>query len=134
MVQTFGPEKYAPADQRPAETLVSGPERFAPPAQRPTEPVKLVERAPPTQWTRKGPDETHDFPAEKLTEIVQRATNASTNEIDLVIRSLDAMREKLRKESERVSGEIANYVSLSRSTTMSMKVITDSLKQWQDMP
>ena len=44
------------------------------------------------------------------------------------------MRENLRKEGERVSGEIANYVSLSRSTTMSMKVITDSLKQWQDKP
>ena len=134
MAQTFGPEKYAPAAQRPAEMLVSGPERFAPPAKRPTEPVKLVESAPPTQWARSGPGETHDFPAEKLTEIVQRATNASTNEIDLVIRSLDAMRENLRKEGERVSGEIANYVNLSRSTTMSMKVITDSLKQWQDMP
>ena len=112
---------------------ISGPEKYAPAGQRPAEPGKLVERAPPIQWASRGHDETHDLPAEKLSEIVQCATNASTNEIDLVIHSLEAMRENLRKEGERLSGEISKYVSLGHSTTMSMKVITDSLKQWQDM-
>jgi hypothetical protein len=115
-----------------AET--SGPEKYAPPDQRAAEAVKMAERVTPLPWLRGGLDTVNDFPAEKLNEIIQRASSASTNEIDLVIRMLDSVRDKIRQEGERVSGEIASYVSLSRSATMSMKVITDSLKQWQDLP
>jgi len=111
---------------------ISGPEKYAPPDQRAAETAKMGERVTPLPWLRGGLDTINDFPAEKLSEIIQRASSASTNEIDLVIRTLDSVRDKIRQEGERVSGEIASYVSLSRSATMSMKVITDSLKQWQE--
>jgi hypothetical protein len=113
---------------------ISGPEKYAPPDQRMAEAVKTAERVTPLPWLRGGLDTANEFPAEKLAEIIQRAASASTSEIDLVVRMLDSVRDRIRKEGERVSGEIASYVSLSRSATMSMKVISDNLKQWQDMP
>jgi hypothetical protein len=114
MAESSGPEKYAPPDQRPAE--------------------KPIDRVTPLQWARPSGEPAQEFPAEKLTEIVQRAANASTSEIDLVARMLDTVRDRIRKEGERVSGEITNYVTLSRSAATTMKMVTDRLKQWKDAP
>ena len=50
-------------------------------------------------------------------------------EIDRVIRELEGVREMLRIEGERVSGEIASFATLNYSATTAMKVIADSLKQ-----
>ena len=116
MAEIFGSEKYAPLEQRPGETL------------------RDVERDANIHRQRGGPDTSNDSPAEKLSEIIQRASSASTNEIDLVIRMLENVRDMIGKEGERVSAEIASYVSLSHSATMSMKVITDNLQQWNGMP
>ena len=116
MAQTSSAEKYTPPEQQPGETL------------------RDVERIANSHRQRSGLDASSDFPAEKLNEIIQRASSNSTNEIDLVIRMLDTVRDMIRKEGERVSGEIASYVSLSSSATMAMKVIAGTLKQRNEMP
>jgi hypothetical protein len=56
------------------------------------------------------------------------------DEIDRVIIELQSVREMLRKEGERVNREIAGYASLSHSAMTAMRVIGDSLKQWQNSP
>jgi hypothetical protein len=109
-----GSEKNAEAEQRPAETL------------------KVGERARPLSWLRDGPDASNNLPAEKLDEVIQRAASASTNEIDVVIRMLENVRAMISKEGERVRAEIASFVSLTRSANMSMKVVGDRVKQWND--
>ena len=139
MAESSGPERYAPRDQRPAETLdsgpeQSGPEKYAPPRRSLLETLSEAEHITPIHRLRGGLDASNNSPAEKLAEIIQRASSSSTNEIDLVIRMLDTVRDMIRKEGERVSGEITSYVELSHSATMAMKVIVDNLKQWKDIP
>jgi hypothetical protein len=53
-------------------------------------------------------------------------------EIDRVILELQAVREMLRSEGERVGREIAGYASLSHAAMTAMKVIGDSLTQWKN--
>jgi hypothetical protein len=138
MAESSGPERYAPRDQRPAETLdhpgpeQSGPEKYAPPRRSLLEVIGEAENITPVPELRSGRDASNDSdsPAEKLAEIIQRASSTSTNEIDLVIRTLDNVREMIRKEGQRVNAEIAAYVRLSRSATTAMKVIVENLKQW----
>ena len=55
-------------------------------------------------------------------------------EIDRVILELQAVRELLRDEGERVTREISSYASLSHAATTSMKVIADSITQWRSGP
>ena len=139
MAQSSGPERYAPRGQRPADTLdsgpeQSGPEKYAPPGRSPLEVLSEVGHITPISRLRGGLNASDDSPAEKLAEIIQRASSTSTNELDLVIRMLDTVRDMIRKEGERMNGEIAAYVRLSHSATTAMKVIVDNLRQWKDIP
>ena len=56
------------------------------------------------------------------------------DEIDRVIRELESVREMLRNEGERVTRDVAGYVSLNQAATTVLKVIADSIKQWKDAP
>ena len=40
----------------------------------------------------------------------------------------------LRNEGERISREVNGYANLNRAATATMKVITESLKQWKERP
>jgi hypothetical protein len=139
MSQSSGPERYAPRDRRPAETLdsgaeKSGPEKYAPPGRSVLEVLSEANDTAPIPPLRGSLDASNDSPAEKLAEIIQRASSTSTNDIGLVIRMLDTVREMIRKEGERVSNEIADYVRLSHSAKTAMRVIVDNLGQWTDNP
>ena len=71
---------------------------------------------------------------DNLNALIRRVSGASMEEIDRVILELQAVRDMLRSEGERVSREIAGYASLSHASMTAMKVIADSLKQWKDAP
>jgi hypothetical protein len=71
---------------------------------------------------------------ENLNSLIRRVSGASMEEIDRVILELQAVRDMLRNEGERVTREISGYASLSHAATTSMKVIADSLTQWRSGP
>jgi hypothetical protein len=75
-----------------------------------------------------------DPAAENLNSLIRRVAGASMEEIDRVILELQAVRDMLRNEGDRVSREISGYASLSHAATTSMKVIADSLTQWRSGP
>ena len=77
---------------------------------------------------------TGDSAAENLNSLIRRVAGASMEEIDRVILELQAVRDMLRIEGERVSREISGYASLSHAATTSMKVIADSITQWRSGP
>jgi len=77
---------------------------------------------------------TGDSAAENLNSLIRRVAGASMEEIDRVILELQAVRDMLRNEGERVSREISGYASLSHAATTSMKVIADSITQWRSGP
>jgi hypothetical protein len=70
--------------------------------------------------------------ADNLNGLIRRVSGASMEEIDRVILELQAVREMLRSEGERVGREIAGYASLSHAAMTAMKVIGDSLTQWKN--
>jgi hypothetical protein len=134
-----GPEQYAPR---------SGPEQYAPPNRRPVEPGaktdqvlkstiagnvhELVPRADSPLNQEREVNDDKGWGSEDLNALIQRIAGSSINEIDRVISELEAVREILRNEGERVSREIAGYAGLSGSATTVMKVIGDSIKQWRN--
>jgi hypothetical protein len=83
---------------------------------------------------RNEADPANALRAEKPNELIRRVAGASIEEIDRVIRELESVRGMLRSEGERLSREIARYASLSHASTTAMKVIADSLKQWNEAP
>ena len=68
--------------------------------------------------------------AEGVNGVIQRVAGASLDEIDRVITQLEAMRDTLRREGERVQREIAGYAELSHAAMSSMKIIADGLPRW----
>ena len=71
---------------------------------------------------------------ENPNELIRRVAGASIEEIDRVILELQGMREMLRSEGERVSRELNGYASLNHASLTAMRVIGDSLKQWNASP
>lgn len=76
-------------------------------------------------------ERTGEGAADHVNSVIERVAGASFDEIDSVIAALQAMKETLRYEGERVQREIIGYASLSHSATSSMKVIAESLAQWK---
>ena len=118
----------------------SGPEIYAPPNRRAQEKLSdidqvaadVVEGEIREIVRRRRAEDAATVPAaENLNELIWRVSGASMEEIDRVIFELQAVRDMLRKEGERVSREIADYATLSNAATTAMKVITDSLTQWK---
>jgi hypothetical protein len=69
--------------------------------------------------------------AENINSLIQRVAGQSIGEIDHVIGELTRLRDMLRSEGERVQREISGYASLSQAAMTSMKIIADSMAQWQ---
>jgi len=129
--QKSGPEKYAPARRIPdkladvaqaAATSNEGKIR------------DLVGDAPFLRGQRSEGGAAANPAAENLNVLIGRVAGASMEEIDRVIRELQAVRTMLRNEGERVSREIAGYASLCHASMTAMTVIGDSLKQWKGAP
>jgi ABC-type transporter Mla subunit MlaD len=82
-------------------------------------------------FRRRSRAESGGEAVDHVSSLVQRVAGASLDEIERVIGELQAMRDMLRNEGERVQREIASYASLSQAANASMKVIADSLAQWK---
>ena len=81
-------------------------------------------------FRRPRQDNSGDAAVENISSLIHRVSSASVAEIDRVVNELNAVREMLRSEGERVQREITSYASLSQAAMSSMKVMTDSLAQW----
>lgn len=61
--------------------------------------------------------------------LIDRVSGASVEEIDRLISELQALRETLRSEGERVRRELTGYAGLSQSAMTSLRMIADTLSQ-----
>jgi hypothetical protein len=80
---------------------------------------------------RKSRGEGGEMAADSINSLIQRVAGQSIGEIDNVIEELTRLRDLLRTEGERVQREISGYAALSQAAMTSMKIIADSLAQWQ---
>ena len=70
------------------------------------------------------------YVANKLAVLIERVTENSVREIDGVTAGLEALRDELQLQGERVQRDVVEYASLSQSTMQSAKVICEKLAQW----
>jgi hypothetical protein len=124
-----GPEKFAPARRSP-ERLGEVDQAVAAFEGEIREFVRRDASSPRRQRNEGEPDPASD----NLNSLIRRVSGASMDEIDRVIGELQAVRDMLRSEGERVNREIASYASLSHAAMTAMKVIADSLTQWKNAP
>ena len=131
MAEKSGPEKFAPTDRRSPEKLIDVDQ--APATAFEGEIREFVRRDVAFARRQRGEADTGIDPAaDSLNTLVRRMAGASMEEIERVILELQAVRDTLRSEGERVSREISGYANLSHASITAMKVIGDNLKQWNN--
>jgi hypothetical protein len=91
--------------------------------------VAVVRRA---QQQAEPAEPAQDAAAEHVNTLVRRVTGGSMEEIDRVILELQAIRDMLRNEGDRVTREVSGFASLNHAAITSMRVIADSLAQWKN--
>jgi hypothetical protein len=72
---------------------------------------------------------TGDTAAEHVNSLLQRVSVSSTEEVERVISELQAMRDALCTESDRVQRAAAHHTGTSQAATESMRIVADGLRQ-----
>lgn len=68
---------------------------------------------------------------ENVTALLERVAGNSVQEVEKLIGELQAVRDYLHAEGERVQRELASYAHVSQTALASVKIITDSMGQWK---
>jgi hypothetical protein len=69
--------------------------------------------------------------ADHFNSLIDRVAGTSVKEIDNLIAELQAVRNFLQSEGERVQRELTNYAHATQTALASVKIITDSMGQWK---
>lgn len=80
---------------------------------------------------RRHRQDNGDTAGDNINSLIQRVSAQSLLEVERVINELTNVRDMLRTEAERIQREISGYASLSQAAMTSMKIIAESLGQWQ---
>jgi hypothetical protein len=82
-----------------------------------------------------APEATLDSGAEatvnNVNSLIHRVAGTSVSEIDKLISELEALREMLHAEGQRVQREISGYAQLSQAAMKSTRMIADNVQQWK---
>ena len=69
--------------------------------------------------------------ANRLTFLIDQVAGSSIQEIDHLSARLQALREQLHEQGERVQREVVEYAALSQSTMQSTRIISENLARWK---
>ena len=83
-------------------------------------------------WRRPRIDVTAEAATGNIDSVIEQVSQASVEEIDMMISELQTLRATLVAEGERVRREITNYAGLSQSAMTSLKIMADSLSQFSN--
>jgi dsDNA-specific endonuclease/ATPase MutS2 len=72
-----------------------------------------------------------EFAVANINSLVQRVAGTSIQEIENLISELQALRNYLESEGERVQRELAGYAQLNQAAIKSTKIIAESMAQWK---
>ena len=82
-----------------------------------------------------APEATLDSGSEatvnNVNSLIHRVAGTSVSEIDKLISELEALREMLHAEGQRVQREISGYAQLSQAAMKSTRMIADNVQQWK---
>jgi len=66
-----------------------------------------------------------------VNSLIHRVAGTSVSEIEKLISELEALRELLHAEGQRVQREISGYAHLSQAAMKSTRMIADNVHQWK---
>ena len=66
-----------------------------------------------------------------VNSLIQRVAGTSLSEIENLIAELEALRDLLHAEGQRVQREISGYAQLSQAAMKSTRMIADNVTQWK---
>ncbi len=66
-----------------------------------------------------------------VNSLIQRVAGTSLSEIENLIAELEALRDLLHSEGQRVQREISGYAQLSQAAMKSTRMIADNVSQWK---
>ena len=66
-----------------------------------------------------------------VNSLIQRVAGTSLAEIENLISELEALRDLLHAEGQRVQREISGYAQLSQAAMKSTRMIADNVTQWK---
>jgi hypothetical protein len=69
-----------------------------------------------------------------LSSLINRVSQASVAELDMLIAELQELRNFLLNEGQRIQREISEYARVNQATMETTRVITDSLARWKPGP
>jgi hypothetical protein len=72
-----------------------------------------------------------DATVSSVNSLIQRVAGSSLAEIESLIGELEALRDVLHAEGERVQRELAGYAQLSQAAMKSTRMISDNVAQWK---
>ena len=76
-------------------------------------------------------DSSADATVNNVNSLIQRVAGTSLGEIEKLISELEALRDLLHAEGQRVQREIAGYAQLSQAAMKSTRMIADNVEQWK---
>ncbi|WP_024514036.1 hypothetical protein [Bradyrhizobium sp. Tv2a-2] len=90
-------------------------------------------RRPATLNTSTEPalDGSAEATVNNVNSLIQRVAGTSLSEIENLISELEALRDLLHAEGQRVQREISGYAQLSQAAMKSTRMISDNVSQWK---
>jgi hypothetical protein len=97
-------------------------------------------RRPPSGLSSTGLPSTTDAPplepnheatVNNVNSLIQRVAGTSLSEIENLMSELEALRDLLHAEGQRVQREISGYAQLSQAAMKSTRMIADNVAQWK---
>ena len=76
-------------------------------------------------------DVNADATVNNVNSLIQRVAGTSLAEIENLVAELEALRDLLHNEGQRVQREIAGYAQLSQVAMKSTRMIADNVSQWK---
>ena len=76
-------------------------------------------------------DPSAEATVNNVNSLIQRVAGTSLSEIENLISELEALRDLLHAEGQRVQREISGYAQLSSAAMKSTRMIADNVQQWK---
>jgi hypothetical protein len=76
-------------------------------------------------------DPSAEATVNNVNSLIQRVAGTSLSEIEHLISELEALRDLLHAEGQRVQREISGYAQLSQAAMKSTRMISDNVQQWK---
>jgi hypothetical protein len=92
--------------------------------------IAYLRRTPTTSATD-ALEPSAEATANNVNSLIQRVAGTSLSEIENLISELEALRDLLHAEGQRVQREISGYAQLSQAAMKSTRMVSDSVSQWK---